>query len=303
MSHLLPLFAENLFPILATASVGFLLQRIFRIDPKPLSVVIFYALTPALVFDLLVRSQIDGNGILRMTTAASVLILTLAALAWGVTKLFRLPPPRAAGMMMTIAFMNAGNYGLSLNRFALGEAGLAWASIFFISSSLFTNSLGVFIASAGKYPIREALLRLLRVPAIYAIPAAILVRIIDLRLPLALSRPIDLMSDATIPLMLIVLGMQVSKTGIPEARGLLAAVSGMRLILAPAIFALFALLFKLPPLASQVGTIEAAMPSAVLTTIIAMEFDAWPEFVTGAVLTTTLLSPITLTPLLALLGL
>jgi hypothetical protein len=33
-----------------------------------------------------------------------------------------------------------------------------------------------------------------------------------------------------------------------------------------------------------------------------MEFDSEPRFVTGAVLVSTLLSPFTLTPLLALLG-
>jgi predicted permease len=44
------------------------------------------------------------------------------------------------------------------------------------------------------------------------------------------------------------------------------------------------------------------MPVAVLTTILATEFDAQPSFVTAAVLITTLLSPLTLTPLLAFLG-
>jgi predicted permease len=47
---------------------------------------------------------------------------------------------------------------------------------------------------------------------------------------------------------------------------------------------------------------EAAMPTAVLTTVIALEFDVEPDFVTGVVLATTLLSPLTVTPLIAALG-
>jgi hypothetical protein len=36
--------------------------------------------------------------------------------------------------------------------------------------------------------------------------------------------------------------------------------------------------------------------------VLASEFDVEPEFITGVVFTTTLLSPLTLTPLLALLN-
>jgi predicted permease len=52
----------------------------------------------------------------------------------------------------------------------------------------------------------------------------------------------------------------------------------------------------------QAGVLESGMPSAVLTTIIAMQYDAEPEFVTSVVLATTILSPLTVTPLIAFLG-
>jgi predicted permease len=43
------------------------------------------------------------------------------------------------------------------------------------------------------------------------------------------------------------------------------------------------------------------MPAAVITTLIATEFDAEPKLVTGAVVLSTLLSPITLSIIIALL--
>jgi len=45
--------------------------------------------------------------------------------------------------------------------------------------------------------------------------------------------------------------------------------------------------------------LEASMPTAVITTILAVEYDLDPIFVTGIVVVTTLLSPLTLTPLIA----
>jgi predicted permease len=41
------------------------------------------------------------------------------------------------------------------------------------------------------------------------------------------------------------------------------------------------------------------MPVAVVTTILALEFKLAPEFVTSAVFLSTILSPLTLTPLIA----
>jgi predicted permease len=43
------------------------------------------------------------------------------------------------------------------------------------------------------------------------------------------------------------------------------------------------------------------MPSAVIATILALEFDAAPDFVTSVVAVSTLLSPLTLTFIIAFL--
>jgi predicted permease len=59
--------------------------------------------------------------------------------------------------------------------------------------------------------------------------------------------------------------------------------------------------FGLEGVARQAGTLQSAMPSAVIATILATEYDVEPAFVTSVVLITTLLSPFTLTPLLAML--
>jgi predicted permease len=51
--------------------------------------------------------------------------------------------------------------------------------------------------------------------------------------------------------------------------------------------------------ARQAGVVLASMPAAVVTTILALEFEVAPAFVTSVVFATTLLSPFTLTPLIA----
>jgi hypothetical protein len=96
--------------------------------------------------------------------------------------------------------------------------------------------------------------------------------------------------------------MQIGNNGFPKRLGLISLSSVIRLIVSPATAFLFAQALGFTGAAFQAGVIEAAAPTAVITSIIALEYDVDPGFVTGAILISTLVSPLTLTPILALLG-
>jgi malate permease and related proteins len=51
--------------------------------------------------------------------------------------------------------------------------------------------------------------------------------------------------------------------------------------------------------AFEAGIVQAAMPAAIVTTILALEFDLDPTFPTAVVFLSTLLSPLTVTVLIA----
>jgi predicted permease len=76
----------------------------------------------------------------------------------------------------------------------------------------------------------------------------------------------------------------------------------VRLVASPLIALLLAAPFGMTGVARQAGVLEAGMPAAVMTTVLAAEFEVEPEFMTAVVFTSTLLSPLTLTPLLAFLA-
>ncbi|MFQ5943495.1 MAG: AEC family transporter [Anaerolineales bacterium] len=301
MSQLLELFVNNILPVLLVASIGFLLQKLLKLDPRPLSQITFYVLSPALVFMLLLSAGIEEQQVLSMVGFAAAVVLLTAGATFVMGRAAGLRGKRGAAFLLTTAFMNAGNYGLSLNQFAFGDLGLAFASIYFVVSVMLTNSLGVYIAAVGGGSVIQALKGLAKVPAVYAIPLALIVRSLDVALPLPISRPLELLSLATVPSMLLLLGMQIARAGLPPNRKLLSASVAIKLLAVPAIAVLVSPLFGLEGLARDVGILQSAMPTAVMTTIIATEYDTETTFVTGAVLITTLLSPLTLTPLMAIL--
>jgi predicted permease len=147
--------------------------------------------------------------------------------------------------------------------------------------------------------VRLALARLFKVPAVYAVTAAIIVLTTHTTVPLVVMRPIGLLSDAAIPIMLLVLGMQLERAVMPKHPKAVAAAVVLSLVVAPIIaFGLSAVL-GLTGAAKQAAIIEASMPAAVVTTVLALEFDLDASFSTSVVFFTTVLSPVTLVLLIA----
>lgn len=302
MTELLPLFSHNILPIIIASGLGYAIQKRFQLDTRSLTITILYVLTPALILTILVETEASSTDLLRMMGVSILVVVIIALLGLAIGTLARLPAQWIAALVLTSSFMNAGNYGLSLNQFAFGDEGLAWASIYFLASVIMTNSLGIFVAQAGKMSPGKALLGIFKIPPVWAIPIALIIRGFDVQVPLAVWRPVEVLSAATIPMLLLLLGMRIAQSGLPTRLPLLGLVVVLRLIVGPLIAWLAAPLVGLEGLGAKVAIIESAMPTAVLTTVVASEFDLEPEFVTGVVLATTVLSPLTVTPILAFLG-
>ena len=302
MIELIALFLNNLLPIFLIGSAGYFLARWLKVDPKPVSQIIFYVFSPCLVFVLLTENKLEDSAVVTMMAFAAVVMLLVGLLTFGAGKLLRLDRSMLSAVLITVVFMNAGNYGLPVNRFAFGDEALAYASLYFVTMAILTNSVGVIIASMGTTSLLQSILGLLRLPTLYALLLGLLFSRLDWTMPLPLDRSVNLLADAAIPSMLVLLGLQfyqIQWNGLGKA---LVLATGLRLLLAPALALGVSLVFGLQGPARQAGILESGMPTAVMATILATQYDVEPSFVTTVVITTTLLSPFTLTPLLAFLS-
>jgi predicted permease len=299
---LLDIFANNLLPVLLLAGAGFALGKALNVSSRPLGRVVFYILSPILVFDLIISSQLPPGKIVLMMGFAASLMLLVAGLAFLIGKLLHLERPALMAVILTALTGNNGNYGLPVITFAFGQEALAYASIYFVTSVIFLNSLGVFIASLGKMHPKDALLGLLKVPALYAILLGMVMVRTGWTLPTPLQHTVTLAAAGAVPCMLILLGLELQRAEWSKNIRALGIPVFLRLVAGPLIALALSSLFGLPQSARQAGITEAGMPSAVMTTVVASEYDLEPSLVTAIVFMTTILSPLTLTPLLFFLG-
>jgi hypothetical protein len=204
--------------------------------------------------------------------------------------------------------MNSGNYGLPATRFAFGDIGFQYAVVGYMTQAFLSQTYAVYVASAGGSSRRAALLQVSRMPMIYAALAAVGLRLLGLQLDetngfvaLGLYRGLRLLADATLPFLLLILGAQLRRRQQIRGQRTVGAAVLLRLVVSIPIAAGIALLLGLDDLPLRVGIVQAAMPTAVNTTILALEFDSWPDFVSNVVVATTLGSLLTLTLLIVFL--
>jgi len=299
---LLSLFSNNLLPVFLAGAAGYAVAWRLQIDPRPVAQLAFFVLAPCLVCQVILDSELPGSALFRMVAFAAVSLGLLASLAAIVARRLGYSRPLIAAMVLVVLLPNAGNFGLSATLFAFGEDGLAQANMFFITSSVLTFTAGVFVASMGRSGIRETAIGLLRVPAIWAVVIAFGIVQTGSRLPIPVARTVELLSQASIPVFLVVLGMQLYGKGVRGPWGPIAMSSALRLVGGAVVGLVLAGWMGLEGPGRQAAVLQSAMPSAVITIVLATEYDVEPAFVTSVVISTTLLSPMTLTPLLAYLG-
>ena len=296
---LLGIFASDILPIFVIAGVGYLLARHASVQVHTVSRVTFHALAPALVFNTLATSTLSGFEFGRMA-AFYLLVAASAGLMARVAAIpLRLDRASLSAFLLVVVCSNSGNYGLPVALLAFGREALAFASVYFVSSAIFSYTGGVLLAASGRRSIRHALAGVLRVPAVYGAVAAAVTMAFGLHVPDAIARPMAMLSDAALPMMVLVLGMQLERVTWPERPDMVVAASLLSLVATPLAAFGVAHLLGLQGPALQAGVLQASMPTAVVTTILALEFDVAPGFVTSVVCVTTLLSPITLTVLIA----
>ncbi len=304
---LLQAFSEVLLPIVVITGLGYLLERAFPLDARTLNRVSLYVLSPCLLFVTLLRTQIEAGEAVRLSLLMVLVVLAMSVCAYVVARAMRLNDAQRSGFMLASTFMNSGNYGLPATRFAFGEIGFQYAVVGYLTQAFLSQTFAVYVASMSGGDRRAALGQVLRMPMIYAALLAVGLRLLGIPLDetngavaLGLFRGVRLVADATLPFLLLILGMQLRRRTPVGALAPVGTATALRLVASVPIAFAVAQVLGLGGLPLHVGVVQAAMPTAVNTTILALEFDTWPQFVSNVVVTTTLGSLVTLTLLIAL---
>ena len=291
-------FLNVVTPVFILVVIGYFVGPRLKIDARSLSRTAYFVFIPAFVFNIISEAKIDSELALQMLSFILVAQIAVALLGFLVGKALRQSREITAAFVLIATFGNVGNFGLPLIVFRWGETARTFATVYFVATVFISFVICVGVASWARSGGVTAVFSVFKTPALIALIPALVFNITDVEVPIFLSRLSGLLGQAMIPVMLITLGVQMGEIPKIKINFNVFAASTVRLIGGPVLALLIVPYFGLEGLERRTGILQAAMPAAVLASIIALEYKLLPEFVTTTVLFSTLYSILTLTVIL-----
>jgi len=280
------LLVNVILPLYLLIGAGYLFGRVKpELETGTISFIVLYLFAPALIFSSFRKVNLTPESFFQIAfTALSVFafsyLLSLAA-----EKLFLRERNPAFELSSTV--MNAGYLGIPLIYLMFGERALAYAITFMVVMAVYHFTLGILILKGRE--IKEGIKAALKIPLIYAAVLAFLLKGIEI--PPGVEKILKLTGDSTMPLMLVSIGISLSRITVEELRESLIA-TAVRFFGGATGALISVSLINYPPLLKKVLVVQSSLPSAVLNYVLCEEFRASPKLAASVIFVSTLLFPL-----------
>ncbi len=274
-----------ILPTFLIIFIGFVFGKLKKPDMSVISEIVIYIALPALVITSMLDKDIVLANAAKVWGSAVFIMVGCGVVAFIV---FSLLKQKHSGLYLPISLMNAVNIPFPIIYLVYGSEGLYAATLYMIPCSVLTYSIGIYIASGKDW--RTSLKEVFKIPPIYASIIGLLLGFFDVSLPEVILRPLEIIGLMAIPLVLLVLGNNLSKMKtITSVRTTLLA-SFLRVGVGLGLGFLAVELFGLTGVLRAIVILNSAMPAAVNSTIIATKYENEAELVSSVVFVTTLAS-------------
>lgn len=265
-------------------------------DELVLSRLAFFVATPALLFTTVAQADLRTIfSVVLVTNLVSLFVVQVVFLVAVV--IWRRTRSQAAIGVLASSYVNAGNLGVPVAAYVLGDGALVAPIVLFQVLIMAPIAFAVLDSdrqgSGRRVSLRTVVTRPLRNPLTVASLLGLLVSLVGVRLPDLLMRPIELVAAAAVPVALVAYGLSLStgtKDSITLRRDVVLAV-GLKTFVQPlAAYAIARWVLDLHGTALLAPTLLAALPTAQNVYVYAVHYRASRTLARSAVLLSTLLS-------------
>ena len=209
----------------ALVSLGILLAQVKFLDAASQRLLIrlaFFVASPALMVTVL--SDTDVAGIFSVNLVASLGSVAVVSLVWVLLArlVFRRSGADTVIGTFSSAYVNAGNLGLPIAAYALGDASLIAPML--LTQLLVLQPVGMAIldvltapVGGGAARIGRLLSRPLRNPLTVGTLIGLLLSVFDLTIPRLIADPLELVAGMAVPAMLLAFGVSLRLGPLPGA--------------------------------------------------------------------------------------
>jgi malonate transporter len=253
----------------AVIAVGYVLGRTDFLGPdapRVLSRLVFFVLSPCLLFTVLADADVHVLFSSLLLTSAVAAVLTALVFVVLARVLWRRSVPGLVVGGLASGYVNANNIGLPVAVYVLGDPAYSAPVILFQLVVLAPVALTILdLTTGGTASVGRILLQPVRNPLILGSVLGLLVSVTGLSLPDAVLEPVRLVGAAAVPVVLIGFGMSLHGRRVLEAgsdrRDVVLAVA-LKLVAMPLVAWGVGVLLGLDSAQLHAVVVLAALPSA-----------------------------------------
>lgn len=297
MSYFFHILFANVIPIGILIAIGFAMGKRYAFQAQTLSKLVFNLFMPVFMFVMLLDVTIAWGIVLKVIAFTLLFVILSGLLAELVIRLRGYGRGMGSAMRNSVLFYNSGNYMIPLNQlvFAGNPNTLAVQIIVSVVQNVLPGTYGIYSVKAGKGTGWAAIRTVLLYPGIFAVAAAVCIRAAGLQLPETLLLPFQYISQGTVALALITLGVQLAALNL-NIRLKDVAISGvLRLLAGPLIGLALVRLMGFEGDIAKALVLSCAAPTSLISALIAIEYDNEADFSAHAVLFSTMASMVSVT--------
>lgn len=245
--------------------------------------------------------EFTGGELVNIMLILSLTMLISYAVAFVCVRLFRINRDNGALNELSMGVANNVFIGMPVAQELFGSAGVLYCALSCIPFNLLLYTYGVWRLKHGKGGSTDAGASSMRLKDVLTIPlfatlVALVIFIIQPPIPRFISELIGTTASATMPVSMIVIGATLGNVNFLDAfrEKRVYILCLVRLIICPLIvMALLSLLTSAPDLFGT-SVIIAACPTAVVVSVLALQYDYEASYSSKYILASTVLSMVTL---------
>ncbi len=276
--------------------VGMLLKR-FNIlkegDGAALSKIVLNITLPSLIFVNLSKASINNELLVLPITAIFIVLVTMA-IAYIYSRIMSYSKATTWTIIIASSMMNTAFIGYPVIMGVLGNEGFVTSIFYDMVIAVMFVVFGMILVSQFGGNKRQVLKNGITFMPLWAVILGLLFNLFNIPLGYVIGNSLDYLSQATIPLIMLSLGLKISFSQISDKLKDTVFILSLRLLIAPLIVIMVLKFFNVTGLIYSVAVLDTAMPIAMNALVLSITYDLDNQLMASVIFSSTILCLITL---------
>lgn len=295
----------TILSIILMIGLGYFLKRIDFLSEKdidPFNKIVMYILLPCMIFHALYSadlSLLSKLGVLPFVILGAS--FSTGIVSYFILKQLKLDDITLWSVLITVMIANTGFMGYPVTLGIFGQEGflraifcdIATSGIFLILSFILIMKFGGTAGAAVK--------KIAFFPPLWAVILGLGFNFFNIPVGSIIENTVNYLGQGAIPIIMIALGLSIDFSAIKRSKSMIVFTSIMKLAFFPLVAFVIASQIGLIDLQYKISIVEAAMPSGMMSLLLAITYKLDYELTSDCILINTVISLITLPAIIMIL--